>query len=164
MTNLTIENYIKNNMDSTEVEHLADYGLDHVAPNGLISYHERTEFFDKYYNDIQAEMIDLAEGVWGIAVYGDPFNSYAFIETLRDNAVSGSNFDTIDDKESQLYLQGLKQIKADYPDWESMDKDELQDLAMDYMADVEPEPSKNDKSEWVALVFEIVAQRLINEQ
>nr|WNM56174.1 hypothetical protein CoNPh38_CDS0298 [Staphylococcus phage S-CoN_Ph38] len=61
-------------------------------------------------------------------------------------------------------MQGLKQIKADYPDWESMDKDELQDLAMDYMADVEPEPSKNDKSEWVALVFEIVAQRLINEQ
>nr|WNM56175.1 hypothetical protein CoNPh38_CDS0299 [Staphylococcus phage S-CoN_Ph38] len=62
MTNLTIENYIKNNMDSTEVEHLADYGLDHVAPNGLVSYHERTEFFDKYYNDIQAEMIDLAGG------------------------------------------------------------------------------------------------------
>ncbi|XWX31982.1 hypothetical protein BIPXVNHO_CDS0101 [Staphylococcus phage PG-2021_27] len=160
MTN-TIKEFLEGK-ESYTVEDLANHGLMSGVIGELISNYDIVKFFDNYEQDIENEMMELADMDLGIETY-DPLTDYELIEELRSDML---DFDSEEEKTEVIMELAGEQVREDYHDEienEEMTEDEVDELVMDYMADIEPKISDNDKIQWVKLATEYVAQKMVLE-
>lgn len=158
MTN-TIKEFLEGK-ELYEVRDLAEHGLMSGVIGELISNYDIVKFFDNYEQDIENEMMELAEMNLGIQTF-DPLTDYELIEELRSDMLG---FDNEEEKTDVIMSEARSQVEEDYSEEienGEIDEDEVDDLAMDYMADIEPKISDNDKIQWVKLATEYVAQKMI---
>lgn len=158
MTN-TIKEFLEGK-ELYEVRDLSEHGLMSGVIGELISNYDIVKFFDNYEQDIENEMMELAEMDLGIQTF-DPLTDYELIEELRSDML---DFDNEEEKTEVIMSEARSQVEEDYSEEienGEMDEDEVDELVMDYMADIEPKISDNDKIQWVKLATEYVAQKMI---
>ena len=163
-----MNNSIKNVLETMEnkgtlhIGDLAEFGLMNVAPNGMIYNNELINFYDNHYNAINETVLKFIDDISN--------EELPSIETVQAMGIL-NQYTLLDftDEEEFLNLaleQANKEIREDYTEQEleEMGEDELDSLEMDYMGDIDPLPTKQDKINFVTLAVELVAQEIIDER
>ena len=154
MTN-TIKEFLQGQEQST-VRDVATHGVQSGAIGRLIYTSDVVNFFDRYYNDIEAVITNYLEGITG-AQYYDLLN----YELMRDLENYANVFFEEEDTYLDITLDLAEQLaEEDNEDWNELTEDEQQELSLDYMDDVELEIQDTDKVQFVYLAVEIVAQQM----
>lgn len=155
----TIKTYLLNQAEKgiLSIEDLATFGVPNVAPQGLISNHDTLEFFNTHEQEIKDTVIEYLENLGHETV--NPFTDIQSYDLLRNNVVQFSDMDTVLDL---MRESALKDLELDYTEQElsDMDEDEFDDLLTDYMNDIEPLPTDQDKIYFVWLAVELVASEI----
>lgn len=138
---------------------IAKYGVEEVAPGGLIHYEDIVDFFDKNLEDIEAVIIEYAEDLT-LGTFYDIIN-IELMELLNDEI--NTSF-TEEDEMTDLMREEATQRAETDEDWYSMDEEEQEELIWDYMEDIEVLPTTTDKIKFVNLAVELVAQDIIEER
>ena len=154
MTN-TIKGFLQTEEAST-VKDVATYGVQSGAIGELIYTSDVVNFFDRYYNDIEAVITDYLEGVTG-AKYYDLLN-YELMSDLENYAnVEFQHEDTYIELE---YFEAERIANADVEGFEDMNEDEQGDIISECLEFVELDIQDVDKVQFVNLAVEIVAQQM----
>lgn len=158
----TIKTYLLNQAENgiLSIEDLATFGVPNVAPQGLISNHDTLEFFSTHEREIKDTVRDYLENLGHESA--NPFTDIQAYDLLRNNVVQFSDMDTVLDL---MRESALKDLELDYTEQElaDMGEDEYDDLLTDYMNDIDPLPTDQDKIYFVWLAVEIVASEIIGE-
>lgn len=143
-----------NEYEESTVKDVAEYGIESGSIGSLIYTNDIVNFFNRYYNDIEAVVTDYLEGVTG-AQYFDLLNC----ELMRDL----ENYLNVAFEEEDTYLNIMldkaeQLAEEDNEDWNELTGVEQEELIIDYMEDVVIDIQDNDKVQFVYLAVEIVAQ------
>ena len=153
---ITIKGFLQGQEEST-VKDVATHGVQSGAIGRLIYTSDVVNFFDRYYNDIEAVVTEYLEGISGVQYY-DLLN----YELMRDL----ENYANVFFEEEDTYLgitldEAKKMAEEDNAtEWDDMDEEEQEELSIDYMDDVELDIQDTDKVQFVYLAVEIVAQQM----
>lgn len=158
----TIKNYLlsQGNKGILSIEDLATFGVPNVAPQGLISNYDTLEFFNTHEREIKDTVRDYLENLGHESA--NPFTDIQAYDLLRNDVVKFSDMDTVLDL---MRESALKDLKLDYTEQEltDMGEDECDDLLTDYMNDIDPLPTDQDKIYFVWLAVELVASEIVGE-
>lgn len=138
---------------------IAKYGVEEVAPRGLIHNEDIVDFFDKNLEDIEAVIIEYAEDLT-LGTFYDIIN--VELMELLNNEINTSF--TEEDEMTDLMRDEATQRAETHEDWYSMDEEEQEELIWDCMEDIEVLPTTMDKVQFVNLAVELVAQDIIEER
>ena len=143
-----------NEYEESTVKDVAEYGIESGSIGSLIYTNDIVNFFNRYYNDIEAVVTDYLKGVTG-AQYFDLLNC----ELMRDL----ENYSNVEFEEEDTYLNIMldkaeQLAEEDNEDWNELTGVEQEELIIDYMEDVVIDIQDNDKVQFVYLAVEIVAQ------
>lgn len=154
MTN-TIKGFLQTEEAST-VKDVATYGVQSGAIGRLIYTSDVVNFFDRYYNDIEAVVTEYLEGITGVQYY-DLLN----YELMRD-LENYSNVEFEDEDEyNNIQFDLAENIASDEIEgFEDMDEEDQAEAVFEAMDDVELEIQDTDKVQFVNLAVEIVAQQM----
>lgn len=153
----TIKEFLQGQEAST-VEDVAEHGINSGAISELIYTSDVVNFFNRYYNDIEAVITDYLEGVTEQQYY-DLLN-YELMSDLENYA---NVFFEEEDTYLNITLEKAKRLAEEdnEEEWEYMDEEEQEELVIDYMEDVDIDIQENDKVQFVALAVELVAQDMV---
>lgn len=167
MTN--IKTYLENGQAEGKftIEDIANYGIDYVAPNGLITYGERRDFYNEHFDEILETVEEIAEANGG-ELDDDPtmgkIETYEILESVFFNQWNEIRFYDMESREDFAWDKAREQVESDYKteiENGEMDEDELSDLTIDYMADVEMFEDFDDMATVVALVVRLKACEMV---
>ncbi|MDO5376384.1 MAG: hypothetical protein Q4F01_09415 [Staphylococcus rostri] len=142
--------------ENSTIKEIAEYGIDGVAPTGLISYKEREEFFNKNYHIINDIVVEFLEEL-GYNI--EEMESLEALKALKET--TEIKLLDEDDYYSIMFEKAEEQaIDADPEYFFSLPDDEKHDLILnDYMEYVESEYTCQDKGNIVALAVELACQQ-----
>lgn len=138
---------------------IAKYGVDEVAPGGLIHYEDIVDFFDKNLEDIEAVIIEYAEDLT-LGTFYDILN--VELMELLNNEINSSF--TEESEMLDLMRDEATQLAETHEDWYSMDDEGQEEIIFDCMEDVEVLPTTMDMIQFVNLAIELVSQDIIEER
>ena len=143
-----------NEYEESTVKDVAEYGIESGSIGSLIYTNDIVNFFNRYYNDIEAVVTEYLEGITGVQYY-DLLN----YELMRDL----ENYSNVAFEEEDTYLNIMldkaeQLAEEDNEDWNELTGVEQEELIIDYMEDVVIDIQDNDKVQFVYLAVEIVAQ------
>lgn len=138
---------------------IAKYGVDEVAPGGLIHYEDIVDFFDKNLEDIEAVIIEYAEDLT-LGTFYDILN--VELMELLNNEINSSF--TEESEMLDLMRDEATQLAETHEDWYDMDDEGQEEIIFDCMEDIEVLPTTMDKVQFVNLAVELVAQDIIEER
>ena len=143
-----------NEYEESTVKDVAEYGIESGSIGSLIYTNDIVNFFNRYYNDIEAVVTEYLEGITGVQ-YFDLLNC----ELMRDlENYSNVGFED-EDTYLNIMLDKAEQLaEEDNEDWNELTGVEQEELIIDYMEDVVIDIQDNDKVQFVYLAVEIVAQ------
>lgn len=142
------------------IEDIAKYGVEEVAPNGLIFNEDIVDFFDNNLEDIEAVIIEYAEDLTHGTFY-DIVN-IELMELLNDEINT-----SLTEESEMLDLmreEATQRANNNNEDWYDMEEEEQEGLIWDCMEDIEVLPTTTDKVQFVNLAIELVAQDIIEER
>lgn len=143
------------------IEDIVAYGVEEVAPGGLIHNEDIVDFFDKNLEDIEAVIFEFVEDLANETFY-DIVN-IELMELLND--YTNLEFTTNDEMLELISEEAFKRAEVDYAEeWDDMDEYEVEELIFDYMEHLEVLPTEQDKLNFVWLAVELVAQDIIEER
>lgn len=149
-----LQEFLQGQEQST-IEDIAKHGIESGAIGDLIYTKDIINFFDKYYSEIEAVILEYAEDL----THGQ---FYDLIDTeLMEllNSELNTSFTTGDEMLDMLLEEARNLAMEDLgTEWDDMDEDEQEELVFDYMDFVEVLPTEQDKVQFVALAIELVAQ------
>ncbi|AVP40370.1 hypothetical protein HOS99_gp129 [Staphylococcus phage phiSA_BS1] len=149
-----LQEFLQGQEQST-IEDVAKYGIESGAIGSLIYTTDIVKFFDRYYNDIEAVILEYAEDLTHGQFYD--LTNTELMELF--NSELNTSFTTGDDMLDMLLEEARNLAMKDLAEeWDDMDEDEQEELVFDYMDFVEVLPTKQDKVQFVALAVELVAQ------
>lgn len=161
MTN-TIQEYLLNEeaQGFMHLGDLAEYGVAGVAPKGLIDNSDVIGFFDRYYSDIEAVVIDYVESAYGGTYYDLP--NLELMDELRNDVLDFSTEDEmLEELQTQAYEVATDELAEE---WDDMDEEEQEMAMMEAMEDLDVLPTPQDKIYFVWLAVELVAQSILDER
>lgn len=138
---------------------IAKYGVEEVAPGGLIHYEDIVDFFNKNLEDIEAVIIEYAEDLT-LGTFYDILN--VELMELLNNEINSSF--TEESEMLDLMRDEATQLAETHEDWYSMDDEGQEEIIFDCMEDVEVLPTTMDKVQFVNLAIELVSQDIIEER
>ena len=169
MTN--IKTYLENGQTEGKftIKDIAEYGVDYVAPNGLVKYGERENFYNKHFDEILETVEEIVEANGG-ELDDDPtmlkLETYEILETTFFNQWNEIRFYDLESREEFAWDKAREQVEDDYRaeiENEEMDEEEINELTFDYMADIEMFEDFDDMATVVALVVRLKACEMIQE-
>lgn len=138
---------------------IAKYGVDEVAPGGLIHYEDIVDFFNKNLEDIEAVIFEYVE-----ELSHDTFYDIVNVELMEllNNEINTSF--TEEDDMLDLMRDEATQLAETHEDWYSMDDEGQEEIIFDCMEDIDVLPTTMDMVQFVNLAVELVAQDIIEER
>lgn len=147
-----LQEFLQGQEQST-IEDVAKYGIESGAIGSLIYTEDIVNFFNRYYSEIEAVILEYAEEL----THGQ---FYDLIDTeLMEllNSELNTSFTTEDEMLDLLQDEATQLAETDV-NWYDMDEEEQEELIMDCMDDVEVLPTTTDMVQFVYLAVELVAQ------
>lgn len=142
---------------TSTVKDVATYGIESGAIGSLIYTSDVVDFFNRYYSEIEAVILEYAEELTHGQFY-DLANS-ELMELL--NSELNTSFTTNDEMLELISEEAFKKAEEDNPEeWNDMDVNEIEEIVFDYMENLEVLPTEQDKVQFVALAIELVAQQM----
>lgn len=138
---------------------IAKYGVEYVAPRGLIHNEDIVDFFDKNLEDIEAVIFEYVEDLTHDTFY-DIVN-IELMELLNDEI--NTSF-TEEDEMVDLMREEATQLAETHEDWYNMDEEEQEGFIWDCMDDIDVLPTTMGMVQFVNLAVELVAQDIIEER
>lgn len=142
-----------------QISDIAKYGVEEVAPRGLIYSEDVADFFDKNFEDVETIIFEYVRDLTHDTFY-DIIN--VELMELLNNEINTSF--TEEDEMLDLMREEATQLAETHEDWYDMDEEGQEELIWDCMEDIEVLPTTIDKIEFVNLAVELVAQDIIEER
>lgn len=155
---MTIKEFLQRQEEST-VKDVANYGVQSGAIGELIYTKDVVKFFDNYRQDIETVVIDYLESVTGEQYY-DLLN-YELMSDLENYVnVEFQHEDTYIEME---YQKAIEIARRDIENFDDMTEDEQDEAITECLELVELDLQDSDKTQFVNLAVEIVAQNMTEE-
>ncbi|WFG33917.1 terminal repeat-encoded protein [Staphylococcus phage vB_SauM_JDYN] len=142
---------------TSTVKDVATHGVQSGAIGELIYTADVVDFFNRYYSEIEAVILEYAEEL----THGQ-FYDLANSELMEElNEYTNLEFTTNDEMLELISEEAFKQAEEDNAEeWDNMDVHEIEEIVFDYMETLEVLPTEQDKVQFVYLAVEIVAQQM----
>lgn len=155
---MTIKEFLQRQEEST-VRDVANYGVQSGAIGELIYTKDVVKFFDNYRQDIETVVIDYLESVTGVQ-YFDLLN-YELMNDLE-------NYVNVEFQHEDIYIEmeyqkAVEIARNDIEGFEDMTEDEQDEAITECLDLVELDLQDSDKTQFVNLAVEIVAQDMTEE-
>lgn len=151
-----LQEFLQGYEEST-IRDVAEHGVQSGAIGELIYTSDVVDFFNRYYNEIEAVVTEHLEGITGVQ-YFDLLNC----ELMRDLESYSNVFFEEEDTYLNIMLDKAEQLaEEDNEDWNELTGVEQEELIIDYMEDVVIDIQDTDKVQFVALAVELVAQNMV---